>query len=198
MKQNKFGRLILVIAGIFIVSGIGIAAEFSADLMQTGPGTLNKGKLYVKGSKIREEISLGRKQIVITRRDKKLVWTLDPVSKTYMKVTGAIIRGLNDPTARARIKKIGVAKPITKEKVNGYLCEKRQWVTKGAPRTTLTEWVSRELGIAVRTEIKSPGSARLIEYKNIKIEKVPDSLFEIPKGYKSRTPPPAPKKQSKR
>lgn len=198
MKRNIASRLILTVAGIFILSGIGIAAEFSADMVQTGQRALNKGKLYVKGGKIRQEITAGRRQIVIVRQDKKLVWTCDPVAKTYMKVTGSIIRGMDDPKARERFKKISLAKPVTKETLNGYLCEKRQWVSKGKPSTTLTEWVSRQLGFVLKTEMKASYATTVIEYKNIKIGKVPDSLFEVPKGYRSLTPPPAPKQPAQR
>ena len=194
MKRKIFGRLVPVIAGILILSGIGLAAEFSADMMQSSGKTVNKGKLYVKSGKVRQEITSGMKQIVIVRPDKKLVWMLDPVAKTYMKVTGKVIRGLDDPGARARIKEIGTAKPISKETVNGYLCEKRQWVTKGVPRTTVTEWVSRQLGFALKTEMKDPSSKKVIEYKNIKVGRISDSLFEIPRGYRSLAVPVQPKK----
>lgn len=194
MKRNILGRLGFVIAGVFILSGIGFAAEFSADMVQTREKALNKGKLYVKGGKIRQEITVGRKQIVIVRPDKKLVWTLDPATKIYMVVTQKIMRGFDDPAFRAGVKKIGAPKRVVKETVNGYLCEKRRWVTKGTPATTLTEWVSRQLGIVLKSEMKAPWATTVIEYKNIKVGKVPDSLFEIPKGYKAMTPPPAPKK----
>lgn len=192
MKTRILDRLVLVVAGIFVLSGMGMAAEFTADMIQTGQKMLYKGKLYVKGGKLRQEISVGVKQIVIERPDKKLVWTCDPSDKTYMVVTNAIIRGIDDPRARARLKEIGKAKPPTKETINGYLCTKRVWIGKGAPAKSLTEWRSDKLGMNVKILIKETSATRVIEYKNIKLGKVPDSVFEVPKGYHLVPTPSAP------
>lgn len=195
MNRSILGRLVSIVAGIFICSGMGMAAEFSADMIQTGENIHNKGRLYVKGDKIRQEINAGYKQIVIERPDKDLVWTIDPVEKTYMKVTDAIIRGIDDPRARERLKSLSTSKQPTKETINGYLCTKRQWVTKKKPARTLTEWTSDKLKFILKIVISQPYNERVIEYKNIKLEPVPDSLFELPKGYQQVIPPAMPVSQ---
>jgi len=183
----------LLVAGVFIFSGIGAAAEFTADMIQTGPKVDYKGKLYVKGDKIRQEITKGRKQIVIERPDLKLVWSIYPEEKIYMKVTDAIIRGIDDPRARERFKQIGKEQPAGNQTINGYACTKRSWkLVDGKIRKTLTEWTSAKLGRILKIQLQEVASKWVIEYKNIKVEEVSDSVFELPTGYKLVVPPPAP------
>ena len=195
MKRSISHRLMFALAGVFILSGMGMAAEFTADLIQTGPKTLNKGKLYVKGGKIRQEVTEGSKFIVIDRPDKDLTWIMNPKYKTYMKVTDAIIRGIDDPRAWERFKDVGKALPATKATINGYSCTKRSWVLgKGKLQKTLTEWKSDKLNFVIRRQKKELASTWLIDYKNIKVGTVPDSVFEVPKGYQLVPTPVAPVK----
>ena len=97
-----------------------------------------------------------------------------------------------------RLKEIGVARGTSTETINGYVCQKRQWETKGQPPMTLTEWASKKLGFVIKTQMKAPWGTKVIEYKNIKVGKVPDSLFEVPKGYKQAPTPPMPKLPQRR
>jgi hypothetical protein len=63
--------------------------EYSADrTMESGQGSIS-GKVYhALGGKERQEMTLqGTTQIMITRLDKKVVWSLMPAQKTYMEMS---------------------------------------------------------------------------------------------------------------
>jgi len=185
--------LILAAAGLLLLSVTCSAATFSADMIQSGRGQVLKGKLYVKGTKVRQEITAGgRKQATIFRPDKKLVWLVYPGNKTYMQVTQRVISGMDDPAARARIKEMSTTKKLGKQTVNGYLCTKTQYITRGGYKYVLTEWYADKLKHVIKMEVKSGPQVSVIEYKNIKEGNAPDSLFELPKGYKKIPTPTGP------
>ena len=197
MRKNALkyaGGLIALIALAFLVAGSCSAAEFSADVIQKGRGEILSGKLYVKAAKVRKEIvSGGRKEIVIYRPDQKAVLLLYPGRKTYMTVSDRIISGLDDPSARARLKKISTVKHLGNEKINGYVCARTQWVTRGTSPLTLTEWYSKKLDRVIKIEMKTRFETSLIECRNIKEGGVSSTLFDLPRGYKkiaTPTPPP--------
>ena len=221
------GMLAAVILGVFLWSGICAAAEFKADnyhstkfiapagsAKNTHPGMNGRhdstAKLYVKGKKEREETDRGKggKFIMITRKDKGVVWILFPSSKKYMEskyqvgrsITGSRPpmgmhnRGANAGSHAAGSKPPTVQKKsLGKAKVNGYLCDKYR-ITSSFKRpgnekpvtVTTTIWESSKLGRPVKIEEKSPMLTSLTELKNIKQTKLSDSMFEIPKGYKKR------------
>lgn len=190
---------VLVAAGAFLISAVCPAAEFSADMVQKTSKKTIKGKMYVKGDKLRQEITQGgEKEIVIFRPDKKVVWFLQPGKKTYMKVSQRIIIGVDDPAVRARMKRIGTMKKLGTAKLNGYTCNKIQWSTKSGAKYVLTEWTSDKLKIAVKSEFKEPSGVSSVEYKNIKEGGVSDSVFELPKGYKRVQTPTAPPASERR
>ncbi|MGD8449546.1 MAG: DUF4412 domain-containing protein, partial [Desulfobacterales bacterium] len=88
-----------------------------------------------------------------------------------------------DPEIEEKIKDIAEKKSLGKEKVSGYVCEKYQYLYHDKSSGVLTQWLSKRLGYPIKTEYKAPAYHMLTEYKNIKKERIPDSLFEIPSGF---------------
>ena len=202
MLISRFARasryLVLAASWLLLLSVTCSAATFSADMIQKGGGQVLKGKLYVKGTKVRQEITAGGlKQATIFRPDKDLVWLVYPGRKSYMLVTRRVISGMDDPAARARIKEMSTTKKLGKETVNGYLCTKTRYITRGPGSYTLTEWYADKLKHVIKMEVKSGPQVNVIEYKNIKAGNVPDSLFELPKGYKRIPTPTGPPVQTR-
>lgn len=199
MHRNRSTRLalpiMLTIAGALLAAGFCMGAEFSGDIIQKTPNKTYTGKIYVKGGKMRREVTLSAKEkdMVISRPDQKAVWYVIPEERIYMKASPRVIVGVDDPGARERLKKVGVMKKLGSEKVNGYTCSKTQWTTKGNPKYILTEWSCAKLGVLLRSEIKGPTGTVLVEYKNIKEGGVKDSVFDMPKGYRRAKTPTAPK-----
>ena len=74
---------------VLVLFGIARAAvEFSADVVIAPKGDeLMKGKVFVKGDKVRQETTeKDETQVMIIRLDKKVTWTITPEEKTYMEM----------------------------------------------------------------------------------------------------------------
>ena len=185
--DKKIGLNRVMVLGIFIssivLSSMASAAEFSADLIIDNPQGKFAGKVYIKGDKIRQEIlKEDMKQVVILRLDKGVTWTLMPENKMYMEIS-AIGKEATDPEIEEKIKDMAEKKSLGKEKVNGYVCEKYQYIYHDKSLGVLTQWLSKRLNYPIKTEYKAEAYHMVTEYKNIKEERIPDSLFEIPSGY---------------
>ena len=156
--------------------------EFSADSVSGFSGRTQKAKLYFSNNKWRmESEAYGRKTITIVRADKKVMWILMPDQKMYME------QKISDEHMVGRTEKIPgelERKKVGSEKVNGYPCSKYKVTYKiqGMPENTVVyQWITKN-NLPIKTA--APDGSWYSEYKNIKIGKQPDSLFELPAGYK--------------
>jgi len=192
--SNRSRRLsalvtLAVLATALAFVTLAAAAELSADIAGTVNGQAITGKFYVKGSNVREEVSMpSEKMIMISRPDKKIAWMIYPTQKTYMEMTGKV------PDAKALAnqavpKGMGTRKLVGKEKVNGYLCDKYVVTSTGKGAGTLTQWISPKLGVPVKMAQSGGNHPMMIEFKNIKEGGVANSLFAPPKGYKKTEMP---------
>ena len=196
--------LCAVAVGLMCHPATAIAAEYSATMTIKTSGTAMKSmgglskpmnaKLYVKGNKKRQELP-GINMVVITRGDKGVMWQLLPDQKVYMEMANFAGAGGGDSssnrwTAMAKsnpkqVKKVGTAT------VNGYLCDK--YKANPQPKLSITAWVSRKLDLEVKVEssmqLDKGNISSTMELSNVKEQKLPDSLFEIPKGFKKKDMP---------
>ena len=69
------------------------------------------------------------------------------------------------------------AKEVGKETVSGIKCTKYEMVTEGRK---VHYWISKKIAFPVKVE-DANGSMTL---KNIKVGDQPDSLFQVPSGYR--------------
>jgi len=169
------------------------AAEFAADVVHVQGTQRSTGKTYVKGNKSRTEITEGsQKRITIVRGDKKVVWVLDPTRKTYMEMANLGSAFQASPEAEKKLEELGERKLVGKETVNGYACDKYDFVYHDKSMGTQTQWMSRKLGVMIKLEYKSSGFPITMELKNLKEGGVADSLFELPAGYKKLEIPAVP------
>jgi outer membrane lipoprotein-sorting protein len=184
-KKGLFGwgMALVVVVVIFVLSGSSIAAEFSADLLLKQDGKNTTGKVYVKGDKTRQEfVQQGQKQITIMRPDKGVTWILMPAEKIYMEMSSQEGPAYN-PQLDQNIKDKAEIKSLGKETVNGYVCDKSQYIYHDTSLGTLTQWISKKFNYPIKTEYKSSSGYMLIEYKNIQEGNVQNSLFEVPGDY---------------
>jgi outer membrane lipoprotein-sorting protein len=63
------------------------------------------------------------------------------------------------------------------------VCDKYQYIYRDTSLGTLTQWVSKQLNVPIKTEYKSASGYMLTEYKNIKEGNVQNSLFDVPGDY---------------
>ena len=199
MKKRAFSTLsmvlVIVVMGIFILCNLSFAAEFSADMIHKMGGETVKGKVYVKGNKIRQEVvKEGEEAVIIMRLDKGIIWNLMPEEKIYMEMPnlGDVV---NDPEYEKKLEEMADKKYLGKEKVNGYVCKKYKYIYRDKSMGTLTQWFYEKLNYPIKTEMggQPGGMDMLIEYKNIKEKRLLDSLFEIPPGYTKMSIPGMPK-----
>lgn len=172
---------------VFVLVSLASAAEFSAMVVSKAKGEEMQGKVFVKGDKMRNEINMdGQTNITITRPDKKVVWVAMPQQKMYMemplsdKMQQQI--ALKDPEVRARMKHLGT------ETVNGYECDKYEMSNMVEGKTvTQHVWVAKKFGLPIKS-MTTDGSMSM-EYRDIKVGGVADSVFEMPQGYQKMEMP---------
>jgi hypothetical protein len=171
--DKKIRLKLVIVLGIFILligfSSMALAAEFSADLIIDNPQGKFTGKVYVKADKIRQEfLKQDMKQVIILRLDKGVTWSLMPENKMYMEMPG-IGKEASDPEIEKKIKDMAEKKSLGKEKINGYVCEKYQYIYHDKSLGILTQWFSKRLNYPIKTEYKAAAYQMLTEYKNIKL-----------------------------
>jgi hypothetical protein len=183
MKPRKLTFfLVSALLCFCLLSGIAKAQEFSADFSSKGAGGTNTGKIFNANYKSRMEIS---GIITIAKIDQDKAWVIMPKEKTYMEMpltSSSFIAGDKNLPGEVERKLIG------KETIDGNAVDKYRIVyTVGSKTETLYTWIMPGPGIPVKT-VAEDGSWQ-VEYKNIKIGKQPDSLFEIPSGYSKFSAP---------
>lgn len=170
-----------VIAAVIMLAGCCSAAEVSADLLLLMPGKMLKGKIYIKGKKIRAEFN-GPKggMIVLGENNSKTRIFIDRGRKIYHEVTNKRPDDVDD----SYLITVADKKVVGENTINGYKCTKIRYTFRDNPKNTDIRWVSDKFKVPVRMEQTRNGVTEITEYKNVKECKLPDSLFQIPKGYK--------------
>jgi hypothetical protein len=153
------------------------AQDFSADVVQKTKEFSAQGKIFTSGDKTRMEVP---QATTIIRRDKNIMWVLMPAQNMYMEQP---IRTNNIVVAREKMPGEIERVSMGQESIDGQMTTKyRITYSEGGTKTTIYQWFSSGLPIPVKT-MTEDGSWTM-EYKNIKTGKQPDSLFEIPAGFK--------------
>lgn len=194
MKKNLLPKFFLVISTPFLACLIfytcSFAADFTSDMILKTDDRVMKGKTFIKGENIRQEIEIaGKKQVMIIRKDKDVVWMLMPENKMYLEMPGS--KGLKNvpQMGQEELEKKAEKKGLGREKINGYNCEKYQFTFYDKSIGTMTQWFSKKLNFPIKIEMNSPSTQMTTEYKNIKEKAVSDELFEVPSGYKKMSMP---------
>jgi len=186
-KRSLFG--IVLGAILLLAASLGQAAEFSATSVTKAGGMEIPGKIYVKDSKVRNEVqAAGQTGIHILRPDKKVVWIIMPQQKAYMEmpISQEAQQKMMPLTEdqKAKMKKVGT------ETINGYACDKYETTMSHQGKSMkVFSWVATDLGLPIK--IVSEDGSFSMEYKDIKTGEVADSLFEVPQGYQKMKMPSA-------
>lgn len=183
MKRTLFGWMIgtLVLCALVVFSSVALSAEFSADLIQKTAGMTTKGKVYIKGNKMRMEMETpAGKSINLMDIGTGLMQMLQPEQKMYFEMETPEAGVVKTDEA---LDKIADKKHVGTEKVNGYKCDKYEIIYHDRSLGKMSQWFSKKLNYPIKIIYNGPQGEMVVEYKNIKQGKVDSSLFEIPPGY---------------
>lgn len=182
--SSFIGILLSLVA--LLLTGEVLAAEFSAQVVTRFQGEETRGKVYVKGNRIRQEFpSGGGTKIIIYNADTKLAWMVMPERQMYleMPITEEITRSLMHAA-----KDQAQMKPLGSETVNGYSTNKYETAFRlngGELRHHI--WIAKRLGLIIKVDSLDKTFSR--EYREIKEGEVPEALFAPPADYqKMRLP----------
>lgn len=179
MKNKlKLKKLLLLAAMLLFYCASGVAEDFSAEMIsKTREGSF-EGKIFFTKEKIRMENS---QVSTITRLDKNIIWMIVPGDSKYMEMPLPV----NDNNLAIGKDKIGgeiERQLMGEENIDGQITEKYRIVYESNnKRQALFTWIIKGLDIPVKTVAED--GTWLVEYRNIKIGRQPDSLFEVPPGY---------------
>jgi hypothetical protein len=173
-------KIITTAVFILLISGTASALELSADFVTTHGDFKTSGKMYFTADKIRMDINSPQDMSTITRMDKKVVWNVMHDQKSYMELPFVEDR---NPRVEKEYRGEIERKLVGEETIDGHPTEKYLITYKARENTDqVYQWWATDINFAIKTEDVNGKWKQ--EYKNIKMEKQDDSLFEIPEGYK--------------
>jgi Ca-activated chloride channel family protein len=190
-----FGWLIIVTVflAILMTGNLAGAAQFTADLVITGPGEDYAFKLYVKDNMYRLEKVRGAMKFppfpTIVNRDTGLTWGLNPQMRQYVEMKDIERTFMMNPLVGWAMTRKGMTeKPGPVETVNGYECETRLYAMPGKSETAAKVWISKKLNHLIREERFGANENPVLELQNIQEGPVNESIFKIPEGYSKMSP----------
>jgi hypothetical protein len=179
----------VVVAAAMAPVGAGAAGErlnveYSADQTIETEAAAMKGKVFSTPTRERREMNQGgTSMIMITRHDKKVVWTVMPEEKMYMEMP---MKESNEKTDMSAYKIEQT--PLGEEKLDGQVMDKSKIIMTHSSGTKMGGfmWTTKQ-GILAKMDaiaVEKGSKARFkMEQTNIKVGKQPADLFEIPKGF---------------
>lgn len=173
-------RLWVFVLLFSLLAGSAWALDFSADTVMTARGHKTTGKIYFKTDRFRMDMISPQAMTTITRMDKKIVWSVMPAEKMYMEIP---FNPKNSPKVHEKVEGEIDRKLMGSETVDGHPAKKYLVTYKnGSTKTEMYQWLATDVNFPVKTAAVDGSWAQ--EYKNIKMGSQPDSLFEVPAGYK--------------
>lgn len=166
---------------VFLLSGAALAFEFSADTITTHNGKgRTTGKIYYKADRFRMDMESPQKVSMITRMDKKVIWNIMHSEKMYMEMPFDL---KNKPMVEEKFEGEIERKHVGNEIIDGHPTKKYLITYKsGTNKEQVYQWWATDINFPVKTS--AVDGSWVQEFKDIKIVSQPDSLFEVPAGYK--------------
>ncbi len=185
----RTGLLIVIMIAACLCAAVPqlYALDFSADIVMTTAGQTNTSKVFVKDTKMRME-QKGQPMYTIMRGDKNVAWMVMIDQKAYME-------SRNDPAQRPateeKVRGEVSRKLVGNDTVDGRTAKKYEVTYKDGERTSkMYQWIAPDIKFPIKTA--AIDGSWTMEYRNIKMGSQPDSLFEVPAGYKKMTMPAIP------
>lgn len=180
-----FKKIFAVLLFLFLFSGVAFALEFSADTITTMKDMKTKGKMYFKPDMFRADMQSPMQMIVITRIDKKVIWSIIPEEKMYMEMP---FDPKKKPMVDEKIEGEVERKYLGDETIDGHPTKKYLVALKINSQTEkIYQWWATDIKLAIKTA--AVDGSWVHEFKNVKMGPQPGSLFELPAGYKKMEMP---------
>ncbi len=170
------------------------AAEFTADLIVTAPGSEVVYDLKVKNNLYRIEKVKGLASVpclsTIYNRTTRVSWGLNPQTNQYIEQADPADTLMMNPiagweTMRSSLKAFSAGT----ENINGYVCQILEYRQPGETRARNRVWVSSELNFPLKEVSHAVNGDATLILKNIRQHPQDPTLFKIPKGYTRVTAP---------
>lgn len=159
--------------------------EYSATMVSKSAGQTITMQIYMKPDKFRTDTKMAGTSTIV-RRDLNKVWTVMTAQKAYMEMPG--MADAQTQSVEDKVKGEVSRKKVGSETINGHPSTKYEVTTKADDKTVqIYQWWAADINFPVKTA--AVDGSWSMEYKDIKIGNQPDSLFEIPSGYKKMTLP---------
>ncbi len=172
--------LILVLA-LFTAAA---AIELSADVIMKSKRGAISSRMYLKADKFRADSSIQPGYHII-RQDRNVIWVVLPESRIYME-----IRFSQERKAFTQEKVPGEVgrKLLGSESIDGHATQKYEVIYEEDGRLqTIYQWIAVDINFPVK--VAAADGSWSNEYKNIKLDPIPDNLFEIPPGFEKMSIP---------
>jgi Ca-activated chloride channel homolog len=192
--MTQFKRLlgfVIPFAVIFTMIGSftpALGAEFTADVLITGPGDNYTFKLQVKDNRYRLQKVKGPMNVSpfpsIVNRDTGVTWGLNGQMHQYVEIKDIEKTIMMNPLVGWAMTRKGLTeKPGPTETVNGYECETRIYTETGKSEPAAKVWISKKLNHIIRDQRFGLNKNPVLELQNIQEGAVDAALFKIPAGY---------------
>ncbi|MCX5853340.1 MAG: DUF4412 domain-containing protein [Deltaproteobacteria bacterium] len=166
-----------------------IPQELSAKVVSTSAGRSVTSKVYMKAGKFRFDNEMAGGSSTIVRQDLKKVWIVMTTGKSYMEMAEAKEQESNIPADK--MKGEVSRKVVGSETIDGHPTTKYEVTAKMEDKTMMSyQWFATDINFPVKTA--AVDGSWSTEYRDIKIGGQPDSLFEVPAGYKKMEMPAMP------
>ncbi len=191
MKRSITALGACLLTVLFVCAAL--SAEYTADMVTTGPQGTSEGKLYVKGNLFRQDMTMeGQEQSIIINEETGTTLILMHAQKMYMELpdmtgddaqeSGKYSVDSTEELLKAN-RDMATAEDLGKETINGISCRVFKVTYKEGLRGESTLWISRELETPIKIITSTPMGDTTLEMKNIKTGSVSEGLFSAPPEY---------------
>ncbi len=163
-----------------------VTVEYSADQTIESEAAAMKSKVFATPTRERREMNQGgTNMIMITRLDKKVVWTLMPEQKMYMEMP------IQESSDKSDLSAYKIEQtPLGQETIDGQSTDKSKIIMTHSSGSKFGGfmWTTKD-GILAKIDAiavdKGSKERFKMEQTNIKVGKQPADLFEIPRGFQA-------------
>jgi hypothetical protein len=174
-------KILFLFLTVCLFAGTALATEFSADTVMTHrEGMKMTGKMYFKADKFRMDMKSPQAMTTITRVDKNLMWNIMHDQKMYMEMPMDL---RNKPMVEEQFDGEIERTEVGSETIDGHPTKKYLITVKTDDTVQkVYQWWATDIHFPVKTAAFDGSWTQ--EFKNVSLEKQPDSLFEVPSGYR--------------